>query len=269
MPRRVVEIDVPAAEAELAADVLWRADPSAVSEVDLGDGRVRLTADVCEAVADLPGSWTMREVELHSDQHLDMWRAWAHPVRAGRRIVVQPAWLAPDDGSADDVVLLLDPGRAFGSGSHPSTRLVLATLEDVLVPGDRVLDVGTGSGVLAVAACLLGASAVVALDVDPAAVDATSANASVNGVADRISVSTALLAAIDDAFDVVVANIGSAVLRALADDLARVTSAGGVLVLSGLLEDQVTEVLSRFSGFTELARPIEEGWAAAVLRAPA
>lgn len=273
--RRVVQVDVPAGAAELAVDVLWQAGPSAVSEVDLGAGRVRLTADVADPARldGLPAACEVTVLDLDGDAYLDVWRAWARPVRAGRHLVLHPAWLplpaegAP--GTADDVTLLLDPGRAFGSGSHPTTRLVLGAIEALLAAGDEVLDAGTGSGVLAVAAARLGASAVVATDIDPAAVAATTANAAGNGVAGRIDVSTRPLATVPGEFDLVVANIGASVLRDLASDLAARVRPGGHLVLSGLLERQVDGVLERVPGFTEVERQTEDGWVAVVLRAPA
>lgn len=273
--RRVVQVDVPADAAELAADVLWQAGPSAVSEADLGGGRVRLTADVEAPVSleGLPAACEVTVLELDGDAHLDAWRAWARPVRAGRRVVLHPAWIpVPEDAAPaaeGDVILRLDPGRAFGSGSHPTTRLVLGAIEEVLAAGDDVLDVGTGSGVLAVAAARLGAATVVATDIDPAAVAATIVNAARNGVADRIDVSARPLAAVPGAFDVVVANIGASVLRELAGDLAAHVRPGGHLVLCGLLEEQADGVLERLRGFAELDRPAEDGWVALVLRAPA
>jgi ribosomal protein L11 methyltransferase len=268
---RVVQVDGPADVAELAADVLWQAGPSAVGETDLGDGRVRLTADVTDLgpLDDLPAACEVTVLELDGDADLDAWRAWARPVRAGRHLVLHPAWLPlPEEeatGEDDDVRLLVDPGRTFGSGSHATTRLVLGAMEALLVAGDEVLDVGTGSGVLAVAAARLGASVVVATDIDPAAVAATTANAARNGVAGRIDVSTRALADVPGAFDLVVANIGAGVLRDLAPDLATRVRPGGHLVLSGLLDEQVSGVLERLPGCTEVGRQAEDGWVAVVL----
>lgn len=267
--RRVVQIDVARAEAELAADVLWQAGPSAVSEVDLGGDRVQLTADVADAdrLTGLPERSTLRVLELDGDTYLDLWRAWAVPVRAGKRVVLHPAWLPRTDAAGDDVMILIDPGRAFGSGSHPSTRLVVAVLEEQIRVGHRVLDVGTGSGVLAVAACLLGASTVMAIDVDPAALSATEANSAANGVAEQIRASTTPLAQVTGTFDVVLANIGACVLCDLADELGRRIAPAGILVLSGVLEEQADDVLRCFPALSEVARPVEAGWAALVLRA--
>jgi ribosomal protein L11 methyltransferase len=261
----VVEVDVDAADVELAADAVWQACPSAVSEVDLGDGRVRLTADVADP-ASLAARWNARVLEPDGDAYLDAWRAWATPQRAGRRLVLQPSWLGRAEAGPHDVVVLLDPGRAFGSGSHPSTRLVLAVLDEHLSGGERVLDVGCGSGVLAVAACLLGAASAVAVDVDPAAVDATTSNAEANGVGARVDASATPLADVPGAFDGVVANIGGQVLRDLAGDLRARVVTGGLLVLAGMLEVQAADVRAAYAGCAELERRASDGWVALALR---
>jgi ribosomal protein L11 methyltransferase len=188
-------------------------------------------------------------------------------VRAGRHVLLQPAWLPVGDAAAEgDVIVLLDPGRSFGSGSHPSTRLVLAALEDVIGGGERVLDVGCGSGVLAVAAARLGAASVVAVDIDPEAIEVTAANAARNGVAEQVAASTESLEELDGTFDVVLANIGVRVLTDLAGALVEAVGAGGTLVLAGLLEDQADGVVAACVGTTELSKPVEDGWAAPVLR---
>src|SRR5690606_18195387 len=126
-------------------------------------------------------------VEVDDDAHLDRWREWAVTVRAGERVLIHPAWLPDPVSRPGDVVVRIEPGRSFGSGSHPSTRLVVAALEEHLVGGEAVLDVGSGSGVLAVAAALLGAASAHGVDIDPAAVSVGQHNARRNGVADRVT----------------------------------------------------------------------------------
>ncbi len=266
----VVQLVVNVADAELAADALWRARPSAVLEVDLGDGRVRLTADVADP-ASVDARWSPTVLQIDDDGYLDAWRTWAVPVRAGRHLVLRPAWVAPEAAGAGpgDLVVVLDPGRSFGSGSHESTRLALALLEDAVRPGARVLDVGCGSGVLAVAAALLGAAAVTAIDIEPDAVPITAANADRNGVADRVDASTASLAALPVApgWDVVVANIGGGVLPTLAPDLGRRTADDGYLVVSGVLEHQLPALVDALGpGWTVDGRAVEAGWVGARLR---
>jgi ribosomal protein L11 methyltransferase len=260
-----VQLVVALADAEVAADALWQGHPSAVSEVALDDGRVQLTADVTD-LACIDRRWPVEVVELDGDAYLDAWRSWAAPQRAGRRILLQPAWL-PVVGTSDaDLVIRIDPGRSFGSGSHPSTRSVLAALEDAIVGGERVLDLGCGSGVLAIAACLLGAAEAVALDIDPAALDATRANAVTNEVDDRVQASGADLRSVDGPFDVVVANIGVRVLREVAPALVERLRHDGLLVLAGLLDEQVEEVLAECNGCEEVARRGDAGWSTLVLR---
>ena len=180
---------------------------------------MRLTADVADLAAIDP-VWSPVVLAADDDGYLDAWRTWAAPIRAGRGVVLHPAWIPmPDPPAAGDLVVVLDPGRAFGSGSHESTRLAVAAIEDLGVPGARVLDVGCGSGVLAVVAALLGAAEVVAVDVDPEAVAATEANAAANGVADRVRARSSPVAELDEPYDVVVANIGGRTLFDLAGDL--------------------------------------------------
>jgi ribosomal protein L11 methyltransferase len=210
-------------------------------------------------------------VEVDEDRDLDAWREHATATRAGIHVVLCPAWQPLPQADPEDVLVVLDPGRAFGSGSHPATRLAAAAIEAWVAPGDRVLDVGCGSGVLAVVALRLGAGSAVGIDVDPAALSATGANAAVNGVADRLAVRQAGLG--DDGAgtspgqaDLVVANIGVRVLSERAAALQELVRPGGVVVLSGLLDEQADAVVARFDGCQELERRHEDGWAAPVLR---
>jgi ribosomal protein L11 methyltransferase len=262
--RHILRVVVPAADEELATDALWAGDPSAVSSEDLGDGTVRLTADVA-ACQDLDLPWPAVVEEVDDADALDAWRPYARPARAGRSVVLQPAWL-PTEAAPDDVVVVLDPGHAFGSGSHATTRLVLASLEAHLRGGERMLDIGCGSGVLAVGGCLLGAASAVGIDVDDAAVDATSANAAANGVADRITASTTPLAELGGAFDVVVANIGGQVLRELRDGLLERAAPGALLVLAGFLDAQADSLAAAYAGCTEVDRRSEDGWTVLTFR---
>lgn len=257
-----MEVDVAAMDAELAADALWQAGASAVSEEAAPGGRVRLRADVAAASAVDP-RWQPMVIEPDTAAHLDAWRAFARPVVVGR-VRLQPAWLSHEPAPGE-VVVQLDPGHAFGSGSHPSTRLALDAVVRVLTPGAAVLDVGCGSGVLAVAAACLGAGAVHAVDIDDGAVRATEANAARNGVSVRVASGSA--ADVSGTYDLVVANIGAGVLIEHADAIAARVAPGGHLVLAGLLDDRTDEVAAAYAGVAEVERAVEEGWAALVLRA--
>jgi ribosomal protein L11 methyltransferase len=202
-------------------------------------------------------------IEPATEAHLDAWRAFARPVVVGA-VRLQPAWL-PHEQAPDEVVVRLDPGRAFGSGSHASTRLALEALVAWLPPGGRVLDVGCGSGVLAVAAALLGAGAVRAVDIDPEAIAATAANAERNGV--RVDASLGSAGDLADRFDLVVANISAGALIDDASAVLACVAPGGHLVLAGLLADRADDVAAAYTGATQVERRHEDGWLALVLRA--
>ncbi|MBX3284449.1 MAG: 50S ribosomal protein L11 methyltransferase [Actinobacteria bacterium] len=242
-----VVVEVTPADAELAADVLWAFGPAAIEE-QAGGSTVRLLAGFVDATAARPAAEALArrhlgaaEVVPVDDDGLDGWRAWARPVAAGP-FTITPAWLA--DEVAAPGRLLVDPGRTFGSGSHPTTRLVLARAARLVRPGDRVLDVGCGSGVLAIGAALLGAAEVHGIDVDPGSPATTAANARANGVADRVTASAAPLADVaarpgdEGRYDLVLANLLAPVVMDLSADLAAVVGPAGRLVVSGLLADR-------------------------------
>ena len=253
-----VRVRVTDDQVDEASGRLWLAGATAVGEVPDAGGTTLVASFEERSAADAAAAAVGGEVEEVVDgPWLDAWRDFAEPVRAGRLVVV-PAWLDPPPTGPDDVVIPIDPGRVFGHGAHPTTRLLLAELEHRITGGERVLDVGCGSGVLAVAAARLGATTVVAVDIDSEAAVVTAANAARNHV--ELDASTTPLAEVTGTFDVVLANIGAAVLRDLATELQARVAPGGVLVLSGLLVDRWEDVASRYAGTatsTEL-----DGWIA-------
>lgn len=195
-----------------------------------------------DRAAGLLGRFTVLE-EFGSRDYLDSWREHAEVRRAGHRIVIRPPWV-PHDVEPVDLVLHIEPGRSFGSGSHASTRLALADLEQILEGNERVLDVGCGSGILSVAAARLGSTHVVGVDIDPDAPRLTLDNAHRNGVGEFVTASTDPLATVEGRFDVVVANMLAPTLRELGAKMAERVRPGGRLILAGLLADQVDEVVA-------------------------
>jgi ribosomal protein L11 methyltransferase len=284
---RVVQVTTAGGvDAELAADALWRAGAVAIEERAVAGGVVLVAAagspdpdpgPLVEAVA---GRWPAEAVPVDVDAALDAWRPHARPVAAGR-FLVRPPWIPGAAGAGGLVEVVVDPGRAFGSGSHASTRLALEALGEAVAPGDRVLDVGCGSGVLAVAALVTGAAGAVGVDTDPGALAATRANAERNGVADRLTVAEAIPPVPEaiapqqvdhclgnGGFDLVVANMLAPTLIELAPAITEALRPGGRLVLAGLLAPQAESVLAAYPDLTPLTTYRSADWLAVSGAAP-
>ena len=186
------------------------------------------------------------------------WLKDFRPMRFGRRLWVCPAGQRPD-GPAD-ALLSLDPGLAFGTGTHPTTALCLEWLDGEIQGGERVLDYGCGSGILALAALALGAAAATAFDIDPQALIATRENAAKNGLAAQLVIAQSA-DGLGGGFDVVLANILSGPLIALAPDLAARAGPDGKIVLAGLLDRQASEVAQAYRPWFDIGPAAErEGW---------
>ncbi len=186
-----------------------------------------------------------------SEDWSSSWKANFKPVRVGRRLVILPTWeetpLRPDD-----IVLRLDPGMAFGTGGHETTRLCLELLEAIMddmptLLTPSVLDLGTGSGILAIAAVKLGAGRVCAVDIDPQAIEVAAENFVLNEVADQVECGTTPLEALAGTFDIILANILAEELVRLAPQLIGHLEPGGILVLSGILAEKEPLVFRGFS----------------------
>lgn len=179
------------------------------------------------------------------DEWRDGWREYFKPTLVSPRILVRPSWeeASPPEGAR---VLVIDPGNAFGSGLHETTRLVLREVDARVQPGEPILDVGCGSGILSIAALLLGAKSAHGTDIDPIALDTTLENAELNGVASKMSVGGADLDDITGNYPLVLANIQAHVLIPMAPQLISKVRAGGTLILSGVLAGQVDDVVPAF-----------------------
>ena len=188
---------------------------------------------------------------VQEEDWAEAWKEHFPVLRVGRRIVIRPTW-REHDATPDEVVISLDPGMAFGTGLHPSTRLCLALIEDVadrgFVRDASVLDVGCGSGILSICAALLGARPVLGVDTDPLAVETTLRNAALNGLEGRISARQGSVPLGDNeaTFDVVLANLVASLLIDLSEPLAESVRPGGVLIASGIFADREQEVRTAF-----------------------
>ena len=263
-----ITMEVDAAAAEALSEALMEAGADSVA-LDPSAGGMRVCALAGEgtdaralvaeaarlAALEAPAFETAR---LDDDDWVRRSQAQFGPLRISGRLWIVPTWREPPDPGA--LSIRLDPGLAFGTGSHPSTRLILQRLEALAPAARRVLDYGCGSGILAIVAARLGAKEVVAVDIDPLSVRATIENARANDAQVRASLPDGVSPAGD--FELILANILAGPLVALAPELAAHARPGGRILLSGVLEAQAAGVASAYAADFEMSVPhVDEGWA--------
>jgi ribosomal protein L11 methyltransferase len=225
--------------------------------------------------SDTEGAYGRLEAELASIREEDWannWKQYFKPLKVGDTLVIKPSWEEYDD-AGERIILEIDPASSFGTGQHHTTRLCLEILEGCVKEGDRILDLGCGSGILSIAAILLGAENAVAVDIDENAAATAKENAIKNHIPaedyktyfGNILSDEKLAAEIDGQYDIITANIVADVLIAMKDYFKRYLRDGGYLIVSGIIEERMEEVLSAIEecGFTRLGVNIKEGWAAA------
>jgi ribosomal protein L11 methyltransferase len=267
MPWLGLTLELDAAGAEAFGDALLEAGAQSVS-LDAPDAArptlhavLARDADAAGLVRRVSASLGLAPpdfstVEIADEDWVRKTQAQFAPIEIGARLWIGPTWHRPP---ADRIAVQLDPGLAFGTGTHPTTRLVLCYLERILRGDERLLDYGCGSGILAIAAAKLGAARVDGVDVDPQAVETAAANARANGVALRAALPGALAA---ETYDIVVSNILAQPLMLLAPLLAARTAPGGRLALSGILESQAGEVCAAYAAFFDMkVEAVEDAWA--------
>lgn len=273
-----VQVDVPAELSELVSLELWelgatgieQRDAGTLDRAEVGDDQVTLVAafdDEQQArlvVSDMGCRHPCRLAFVTGDEWRDAWRVHFKPTRIGARLLIRPSWervrLWPGE-----VEIVVDPGRAFGSGTHETTRLVLREVDRRIRGGERVLDVGCGSGILSVAAARLGASSVRGVDVDGDAIPVARENARINRVASRTRFSATPVERLRGAYDLVLANIETVILEELAGAIARRVAPGGTLVLSGVLLGEQDRIDAAFPRFRRVLLGREGEWVAPVM----
>ena len=213
--------------------------------------------------ARMEGAGIPYTVELEKVEQEDWqngWRKYYHPMEIGRHLAVVPSW---QEYETDRVKLMLDPGLAFGTGGHETTSLCLEALDQLVRGGERVLDIGTGSGILAIAALKLGAAQAEGVDIDPVAVRTAGENAALNGVADRLTVLVGDLS--DKAsgqYQIITANIVANAIMALAPAVPGLMAEGGVFIASGIIDTRKEEVIAALQAAGLKVQEVKEkrGW---------
>ena len=211
--------------------------------------------------------WTTDKVE--EDDWADAWKKYYTPVKISRFLTIVPEWMDYDPKFSDERIIKLDPGMAFGTGDHPTTRLTLQALEAILSGGETVVDVGTGSGVLSIASKALNADEVYAYDIDDVAVNQALKNIKLNDYALDIHIdSNNLLSGIEQKADVIVANILADIIMDLFDDAYRLCNDEGYFVISGIIDDKVAMILQKAQsvGFTVWQHLRQKDWNAFILQ---
>ncbi|ETT44557.1 MULTISPECIES: 50S ribosomal protein L11 methyltransferase [unclassified Paenibacillus] len=215
---------------------------------------------------------------VDEDDWATAWKQYFKPVRVSERLTIKPTWEEYTPESPDEKIIELDPGMAFGTGTHPTTSLCLRTLETVIQGGEEVIDVGTGSGILAIGAIKLGAKHVLALDLDPVAVISARENVELNGLEQQITVKESDLLSVLGSQDpalgvqlpvkVVVANILAEIILLFVDDVYHALESGGTYIVSGIWKnkEQVVHDALVASGFEVSAIHRDEDWLAFVAR---
>lgn len=209
--------------------------------------------------------------EVDEEDWATAWKKYYNPVKISNKFTIVPSWETYERVNSDELIIELDPGMAFGTGTHPTTVLCIQAIERVVKEQDDIIDVGTGSGVLSIASALLGAKSVKALDLDEVAVNSARDNIKLNHVQEVVSVSqNNLLDGMIGPVDVVVANILAEVILRFTDDSYRVLKQGGIFITSGIIHTKKQEVKDGLiqSGFIIEETLVMEDWIAFIARKP-
>ncbi|EST56408.1 ribosomal protein L11 methyltransferase [Brevibacillus panacihumi W25] len=213
------------------------------------------------------GKATIAVNDVHEDEWAHAWKKYYKPIHVTDRMTIKPVWEEYELKSPDEIIIEMDPGMAFGTGTHPTTILCLRAIEKYLSPGDRVYDVGTGTAILSIAAVKLGAEHVLAMDLDEVAVRSAQANTELNGVHESITVrQNNLLDGIEEQVEMVIANILAEVIVRFTDDVYRVLKPGGTFIASGIIEAREADVKEALtaSGLTIVETIFIDDWVAIV-----
>ncbi len=215
-----------------------------------------------------PGKdYSVETIKIHEEDWANSWKKHYKPIRIGKNLVIRPTWEKYDKKDGD-IIIEMDPGMAFGTGTHETTRMCMEALEEYVKPGDMVTDVGTGSGILAVTSSLLGAGEVTAVDLDPVAVDSAKINMKLNKAENMKVLYGNMTEVVEGKADIVVANIIADIIILIADDIERVLKPGGIFISSGIIDFRLPEVREKLisKNFEIMEEKNENDWRCVVAR---
>ena len=269
-------------EVEFVSDLLWSLGVVAIEEHWDPGGVVRLQTSLGDDLEVVERAMNSLPIELDwsttsvNEAVANTWREFARPTVIGHRMVIAPIWCADQDVAEavatlpqpdQAIVIPIEPASTFGMGDHPTTMSSLLVIEKYLQPGDVLIDVGCGSGVLGIGALRLGASRAIGMDINPSCVPVSQENARLNEVSDRWAVTSEPLAVIGIPGDIVVANILAPALIELSGEIQRLTRPNGLLVISGVLAEHYEHVAQALKPLQEIDRIEIGGWAAVAFQA--
>ncbi len=259
--------------ADLIDESLTEADRTKASvSVYISDMRSPAESElfIKQRLEDLGVSFSIEHSGVHEEDWANSWKKYYKPIKTGKKLVIVPVW-ETYDAKEDETIVLMEPGMAFGTGTHETTRLCAGFVEDYTTDNCKVLDVGCGSGILAIAAAKLGAGECFACDIDPVAIKVAKENTELNNTPNVECAVSDLLKQVkstENGYNVIVANIVADIIIRLAPDVGAYLAEGGTFIVSGIIEIRAEEVLSHLddAGYAVVDERYENGWYAAALK---
>lgn len=216
---------------------------------------------------DIIGTWNVSATEIKEEDWAHNWKKFWHPLKIGEKIIICPSWETVDADNGE-IVVSLDPGSAFGTGTHPTTRLCVEAIEKYVSKGDTVADIGMGSGILAIAALKLGAKSAVGVDNDPSVIEVAKENAEMNNCLSLCDFYCGTADDVKGQYDIVVANILANIIIEILPDLKKLMKQDAKLILSGINVEKTNDVLAAVekNNLTHLETITSDGWVAIVVK---
>jgi len=212
------------------------------------------------------GNWNITLKNVNDEDWAHSWKKFWHPMKIGNKIVICPSW-EEYKAKENEIIIELDPGSAFGTGTHPTTRLCIIALEKYMKENDTIADVGTGSGILAVSAAKLGAKSIVGVDNDLSVIKVAEENAEKNNCLNKCTFYEGSARDVKGQYDIVVSNILAEIIVSIMNDLTKLVKSGGKLILSGIITQKadIVKQAAEQAGFRTVETMTEEEWVAIIL----